>query len=325
MIRFIFRLVLVAIIVVALAIGWFRMSASAREDQTAEALQTDTSRFVDTIHGRIHMMAAGPEGGPPVLLIHGSVGWAGLWTDTMAYLADRGFKVIAIDLPPMGLSDRDTRSDYSRQAQGLRILAFLDAEDIKPIIVAHSFGAGAAVEAIMAEPDSFAGGILIAGAMSLGQDGTGMTLPAPLRSLRIREAAIASTVTNPYAIRQFFKLFVHRKDSITDAIVDTLERPLTRTGTTEALAQWLPTLILPPREAASSDPEKYAALDLPMALIWGREDIITPPDQAAELSAALNDAPIFWLGNTGHIPQIEATQAFHETLINALAVISAGG
>ncbi len=325
MVRLLFRLVLAAIIVVALAIGWFRMSASAREDQTAEALQTDVSRFVDTVHDRIHMMAAGPKDGPPVLLIHGSVGWAGLWTGTMTYLADQGFNVIAIDLPPMGLSDRDTRADYSRQAQGLRILAFIEAENIKPIIVAHSFGAGAAVEAIMAEPDSFAGGVLIAGAMSLGQDGTGMTLPAPLRSPGMREATIASTVTNPYATKQLFRLFVHRKDSITDAIVDTLEYPFTRRGTTEALAQWLPTLILPPRQAASSDPANCAALDLPMVLIWGREDKITPPSEAGALSAALNSAPIFWLGNTGHIPQIEAPQAFHETLINALAVITAGG
>ena len=69
MLRLLFRLVLAALIIVALAIGWFRMTASAREDQTAEALQTDTSRFVDTIHGRIHMMSAGPEDGPPVLLI----------------------------------------------------------------------------------------------------------------------------------------------------------------------------------------------------------------------------------------------------------------
>ena len=62
-----------------------------------------------------------------------------------------------------------------------------------------------------------------------------------------------------------------------------------------------------------------------MTLIWGREDTTTPPSQATELSTALNNAPIFWLGNTGHIPQIEAPLAFHETLTNALAVIAAGG
>ena len=325
MVRFLFRLVLGAIIVVALAIGWFRMAATAREDQPAENLLTETSRLVETVHGRMHVMTAGPNDGIPVLLIHGSVGWAGLWSDTMTYLADRGFKAMAIDLPPMGLSDRDARSDYSRQAQGLRILAFAEAEGIKPIVVSHSFGAGAAFEAMMAAPDDFRGAVVIAGALSLGQDGTGMTLPAPLRSRQIREATIASTVTNPYLTRWLFKLFVHRKDSITDAVVDALEYPFTRAGTTEALAQWLPTLILPPRGAASSDPANYAALEMPIALIWGREDVVTPPNEAEALSAALDAAPIFWLGNTGHIPQIEAPQAFHETLVNALAVIAAGG
>lgn len=325
MVRFLFRTVVLTIIVAALAVGWFRMSAVGREDQSVEALRTDASRFVDTPHGRIHMMAAGPEDGPPVLLIHGSVGWAGLWIDTMTYLADSGYNVIAIDLPPMGLSDRDTRMDFSRQAQGLRILAFIEAEGIKPIVVAHSFGAGAAVEAMMAAPDNFEGAVIVAGALSLGQDGTGLTLPAPLRSGRVREAAVASTVTNPYATKWLFQRFVHRKDSITDDIVEVLEHPFKRAGTTETLARWLPTLILPPREAASSDPANYASLDVPVALIWGREDAVTPPDQANTLGLAMNNAPIFWLGNTGHIPQIEAPQAFHETLINALAVVAAGG
>lgn len=325
MMRFLFRLVLAAILVVALAVGWFRMSAAGRENQTADALLTDTSRFVETTYGRVHIMEAGPEDGVPVLLIHGSIGWAGLWVDTMADLASRGFRAIAIDLPPMGLSDRDARSDYSRQAQGLRILAVLEAAGVKPVIAAHSFGAGPAVEAMMADPDAFLGGIVIAGALSLGQDGTGMNLPAPLRPTRVREAVIASTVTNPYVAKWLVQQFVFRKDSITDAVVETLEYPFARSGTTEALAHWLPRLILPPRGAASSDPANYAALDLPVALIWGREDTVTPPVQGETLAAALNNAPVFWLGDTGHIPQIEAPQVFHDTLANALAVILAGG
>ncbi len=323
MLRFLFRLTIAAIILAALAVGWFRMSAAGREDQSAEVLLSDSGRLIETIHGQIHLIEKGPADGAPVLLIHGAFGWAGLWAETMEHLADHGFRAIAIDLPPMGLSDRSTRTDFTRQAQALRILAFLEVEDVKPVIVAHSFGAGAAFEAMMIDPERFQGGIVVAGALSLGQDGTGMSLPVPLRSQRIREAAIASTVTNPYVFKWLYQRFVHRKDRITESTIDTLTYPFTRVGTTETFASWLPTLILPPRGAASSELSNYAALEMPVALIWGREDLITPPDDARTLGTALNNAPIFWLENTGHIPQLEVPEEFHETLINALAVVDA--
>ena len=54
--------------------------------------------------------------------------------------------------------------DYSRQAQGLRILAVAETLDTPPVLVAHSFGAGGAVEAMMAGQDVFRGGVIVAGA-----------------------------------------------------------------------------------------------------------------------------------------------------------------
>lgn len=324
MLRFLYRLILATSLTMAVAVVAFRVAAINREAVSAEALLTPQSRMVETIHGRIHVMEAGPEDGTPVLLIHGSVGWAGLWRATMGDLASRGYRAMAIDLPPMGLSDRDTRTDFSRQAQGLRILAFAEAAQVRPIIVAHSFGAGAAVEAMMAAPDTFAGGVIIAGALGLGDDGTGQTLPLPLQPRLIREAAMAATVTNPYATKWLFRQFVYRKDSIDADTVAVLEYPFLRNGTTETLAAWLPTLLVAPRGAASSDPARYATLAPPVVLIWGREDTVTPPDQAEALRAALGDAPLFWMGETGHIPQIEAPDTFHRLLANALEIIEKG-
>ena len=254
-----------------------------------------------------------------MLLIHGSVGWAGLWAPTMDHLAAEGYRVIAIDLPPMGLSDRSNHTDYSRQAQGLRVLSFVEAAEIRPVVVAHSFGAGAAVEAVMADPSAFAGAVVIAGALNLGQDGTGRETPWFLTSEILREIVVAATVTNPHLTRALFSRFVHRSAAITDAQVDSVQYPFAREGTTDTIARWLPTLLIPPRGAASTDPAAYAALSLPVALIWGREDSVTPPDQAEALATALTDAPITWLDDVGHIPQIEAPEAFHAALTEALS------
>ena len=113
MARSLFRTILWVIALAILVIAAYRVAADQRERMTADQLLPPNGRFVETAHGRIHALEAGPEDGPPVLLIHGSVGWAGLWAPTMDHLAAEGYRVIAIDLPPMGLSDRSNHTDYS--------------------------------------------------------------------------------------------------------------------------------------------------------------------------------------------------------------------
>lgn len=321
MLRSLLRTIFWIVALLAVAVGGFRFAADQRERFTAEELLPEGGVFTETAHGRLHTIEMGPEDGTPVLLIHGSVGWAGLWVDTMEVLAAKGYRAIALDLPPMGLSDRDNFTDYSRQAQGLRILAFAEARGIRPVIVAHSFGAGAAAEAILAEPAAFEGAVIIAGALALGKDGTGQKVPFPLGSEVVREIVVANSVTNPYLTGPLFRRFVHREEAITDEQVAILEYPFTRAGTTDTLARWLPTLLVPPRGAASSKPESYRALDLPVALIWGREDTVTPPDQAVELQDALGGAPLFWMADVGHIPQIEAPAEFNTLLTETLATV----
>ncbi len=321
MLRSLLRTVFWIVSLLAVAIGGFRFAADQRERFTADELLPQGGTFVETAHGRIHAIEMGPDDGQPVLLIHGSVGWAGLWVETMEVLAVEGYRAIAIDLPPMGLSDRDNFTDYSRQAQGLRILSFAEARGIRPVVVAHSFGAGAAAEAMIASPEAFSGGVIIAGALALGKDGTGQEMPAPLGSEVVREIAVANTVTNPLLIGPLFKRFVHREEAITDERVAVLEYPLTRQGTTDTIARWLPTLLVPPRGAASSVPENYGGLGLPVTLIWGREDTVTPPDQALQLQDALGDAALVWMEDVGHIPQIENPNQFNALLLNALAEI----
>lgn len=322
MARSLLRTLLWLLAFAALVVAGYRIAADQRERFTAEELVPEGGRFVATAHGRLHVLEAGPADGVPVLLIHGSVGWSGLWSDTMRHLADEGYRVLALDLPPMGLSDRSNFTDYSRQAQGLRVLALVEAEGLQPIVVAHSFGAGAAMEAVLADPGAFRGAVIVAGALTLGGDGTGREVPAPLRSEVLREIVVANTVTNPHLTRVLFSRFVHRAEAITDAQVESVQYPFARQGTTDTIARWLPTLLVPPRGAASTDPAAYGGLSLPVALIWGREDSVTPPDQAVALQAALGGAEIRWLDDVGHIPQIEDPEVFHRALSDELDEIT---
>lgn len=66
----------------------------------------------------------------------------------------------------MGFCERDPAGDYSRERQGRRIIALVAAMGIRPVLVAHSFGAGAAAEAAMAAPEAFTGLVVIDGAVA---------------------------------------------------------------------------------------------------------------------------------------------------------------
>jgi len=64
--------------------------------------------------------------GPPVLLIHGFTSEAPTWRHVLPLLATR-FRVIAVDLPGFGLSDKPAGFDYSLRGFARWILAYMDA------------------------------------------------------------------------------------------------------------------------------------------------------------------------------------------------------
>lgn len=148
----------------------FRVAAIYRETETAEALAPANGRFVATTEDRIFVTETGSVSGKPALLIHGSGAWGGLWSETATVLAQKGYRSIALDLPPFGFSDRPASKDYSRTAQARRILALVAAMKLdRPVIVGHSFGGGPALEAVMRSPQTFSRIILVDPALGIDE------------------------------------------------------------------------------------------------------------------------------------------------------------
>jgi pimeloyl-ACP methyl ester carboxylesterase len=311
-------LVLILVSLTLVLLLGLRLASAIREVGLLPVRLPEEGQIVETSLGPIYIEELGPETGQPVLLFHGSVGWSRMWRPTQAALAAEGYRAIAFDMPPMGWSFRDPAGDYSRATQARRALALIQALGIRPVLVAHSFGAGPAAEAAMQDPAAVAGLVVVAGAIGLDTDGTGKTLPWPLGYPFLRELAISATVTNPPAMGPLLRRFLHRKDAATPEVIAMLNLPGKRSGTTTALADWLPSLLLPPVGAQSTRPEGWIAFPLPLALIWGDRDTATPLDQGQRL-ADLTGAPLAVLADVGHIPQLEAPAQFQAALLAALA------
>jgi pimeloyl-ACP methyl ester carboxylesterase len=298
-----------------------RLAAAIREVGVLPANIPEEGTIVETALGEVYVEELGLADGPPLILVHGSVGWSRMWRPTQEALAAEGYRAIAFDMPPMGWSFRDPNGDYSRATQARRILALVKALGVKPILVSHSFGAGPAAEAAMQEPDAFAGLVVVSGAVGLRSHLKAGSLIWPLNYPFVRELAVSATVTNPPAMGTLLRLFLHRKEAATPEVIKMLNLPGKRAGTTAAIADWLPSLLVPPTDALSTRPEGWQSLPLPLAFIWGDRDTATPLADG-QLLAELSGAPLSILQDVGHIPQIEAPAEFQAALIAALAALN---
>ncbi|SIO17323.1 alpha/beta fold hydrolase [Vannielia litorea] len=310
--KLLFKLLAWVVLIVLVTLLALRLLAALRETRTEAPAP---GALVQTDLGALYVIDMGPRDGPPVLLIHGSIGWSAFWEETLVALAAQGYRAIAFDMPPMGWSERDPAGDYGRARQAQRVLALTEALGISPVLVAHSFGAGAGAEAVMADSSAFAGFLVVDGA--IGLEAQAKPLPLPLRSGAVRQLAVSASITNPWAMQPMLRAFLHVKDRAAP-YVDTLNAPMMRTGTTAAMADWLPTLLTRPEEAPSVTEEGWRGLALPTGFLWGVEDTATPLAQGERLAALVEGSRLWPLEGLGHIPQIEDPAAFQAALIEAL-------
>src|ERR1700743_2739802 len=64
-------------------------------------------------------------------------------------------------------------------------------------------------------------------------------------------------------------------------------------------------------------------IQIPVSLIWGRNDKITPPEVAEEFNQLLPDSELHWIDKCGHAPMMEHPQEFNRLLKGFLAKIEA--
>ena len=53
---------------------------------------------------------------------------------------------------------------------------------------------------------------------------------------------------------------------------------------------------------------------IPSCIIWGKNDIVTPPDVAELFHEKLPDSDLFWIDECGHAPMMEHPNQFNEIL-----------
>ena len=295
-----------------------------RETAHPTQLAVNGSRLVMAGHLSMHYRQWGPDDGMPVVLIHGTLAWAETWRDIAGPLGDAGFRVIAPDIPPFGLSRRPQDADYSRTAQARIITTFLDAVELeRPVLVGHSFGGGGTVEAAHMRGGDIRGLVLLDVALGLSAPDKGPPWFSPVFLFEpVRTAFASTTFANPLFIPSGLRAFVADDAVVTEERVALYRRPLAAKGTSEAIGAWMQAGLYGTHEGAhTTSRQGVSELAMPALVIWGREDGVTPLSQGEEIAKLLPDARLAVLDGVNHIPHVEAPDAVLREMLPFLTAL----
>ncbi|WP_345165353.1 alpha/beta hydrolase [Sphingomonas daechungensis] len=286
-----------------------------------EATAPAGTTYFATPAGHVAARVAGPADGIPVVLVHGTAAWSGFWSEVADHLAQQGWRVIAIDLPPFGWSDRDPSARYDRITQAERLSAILGVLGKPAVVVGHSFGAGAVTELGLRHPEQVRGLVLVDAALGELDPKTEAPVAKVMRAEPVAQLATSAIVTNPNALEPFLRSLIERKEQA-HRWIPVLREPMLREGSTSAYAAWLPNLLTKQDGALSRRSATLSAIKIPVALIWGDADTVTPLPQGKRIEALTRARSLTILSGVGHIPHIEDPAAFQAALDQSLKTVT---
>lgn len=313
---------------VAAALSAWLIYAAVRV-QVTETLERRSAapaggRWIRAHDTEVHLREWGSPDAPPLLLVHGTGAWAGTWVSNVQALQAAGFRVVAMDLPPFGFSVPPPGRDYSRAAQARRILAVAEQLGPAPVtLLGHSFGGGPAAEAAMLDGKRIAHLVLVDAAIGLREEEASACPPpgaagAVLAWPGLRTLLVAGAGTEPGLSRYWLEQFVARKEVVTQERTAIYQQPFASRGFSEGLGDWAYQFATGCEQPASIRPASFRQLQVPVSIVWGDLDTITPLAQGQRLLQLLPNARLTVLRGVGHIPQIEDVAGFNAAIANVL-------
>ncbi|MGJ4732260.1 alpha/beta fold hydrolase [Leptospira levettii] len=296
-----------------------------RESFTPEEIAPKTGRWIQSYDVNIYIQEMGDPKNPAVVLIHGMGSWSELWRETMVALSQNGYYAIAIDLPPFGFSERPKPTELKSIQQGKRIVSVIDALGLQNVhLLGHSFGGGATLHTALLIPNRILSLQLVDIAVNLEEKKE--SIPSEPNRFEtfwnfslLRNRLLEVTATNPHLTKILFSQFVHSSDCITEEKVKVIQMPMRIKGTTSFLGDWLGEFIFHSDDLLAKDTRLYGKnLTMPIDLIWGDLDTVTPIADAEKIKSFLTNSRLHFIQGVGHIPQLESPENFNKLLLKNL-------
>lgn len=258
------------------------------------------------------------SGAQTLLLIHGLAGNAGFWRYNIPELA-RHYRVIAVDLPGYGRSQKDATYPYDMvfYAETLsRLIAELGLQQVVP--VGHSMGGQIAMTLALRHPGQVSRLVLAAPAgVEPFRPGEGEWLANALTIRSIREVP-------EDGIRRNLSMNFYNWNGRWEWMVEErarMARAADMPHFAHAVVRSVSGMLDQPTTA------KLPQITQPAVIIYGRYDGLIPnpylhPGRTADVfrrgAAAMQDARLVELDRTGHMLMIESADAFNRAVLDFL-------
>jgi pimeloyl-ACP methyl ester carboxylesterase len=257
---------------------------------------------IKTKQGRVATMSAGS--GQPIVMLHGLGATKIEFMPTLAALAPNGWRVVAIDLPGFGDSDKPFPAAYDARFFAKWVVATLDKLGIdRAHVLGHSMGGRVALEVGMTAPDRTDRLVAMTPSMAwLSQ----ARWTKPLRLVR-PELGLLQPTPKPFV------------DGIVRRLVPDAEHHLIAPALDEFMRSYLTprgrvAFYAAARNIALENPEPFwhrlEELSPESLFIWGRRDTLVPIAFARHVKRALPAAAHVEL-DCGHVPQLECPRKVH--------------
>ena len=249
---------------------------------------------------------AGPADAPLVLLVHGFTGSKENWLAMARELA-RGHRVLAVDLPGWGESERLADADYGPAAQAGRLAEFIAALPRQPdLVVGHSMG-GQIVGLMAARHPGVAPRLVL-------MSSAGVSFEQNAFASAVLAGENPFQVTNRAEFRRYLDIVFAEPPFVPWPASEALVR---RRRADVGFEQRVLDGIGRGPEALALEAE-LGNIAAPTLLLWCRDDQVIDASAAAVFAAGLRDSRTVLLEGCGHMPMMARPREVADVLADFL-------
>jgi pimeloyl-ACP methyl ester carboxylesterase len=251
--------------------------------------------------------------GPPVLLVHGWPTSSHLWRDVMPAMAG-GNRVIAVDLPGFGASDKPVDATYDFAFFERAIEGLLEALGVGEVgIAVHDLGGPVGVHWAIRNPDRVTRLALLNTLLFPPFAPEVMEFVTQLMTPGEREK-----LTSREGLGELMRLAFADDANVSEDVLDAIVAPFPDDGSRLALARAGVGLDL---EGLAEIDKRFSELRMPLRAVYGEQDGVLP-DVAETMARVKREHPeteVTALPDCGHFLQEEAPERVGELLAEFFA------
>lgn len=235
--------------------------------------------------------------GVTFVFLHGLVGLNDHWEDVTARVRDR-VRCVLFELPLLRL-----RGDHCSIHGATDLTArFVKERFSEPVVlVGNSFGGHVAARLAIDHPE-LVRGLVLTGA-------SGILEKSMVSDIQIRPS-------REWLSRKIGELFFDRTN-MRENDLDRAFAELSDRGGARAMVK----LSRSARKDHLGD--RMRDVRVPTLLVWGRQDVVTPPEAAEGFARSIPGSKLVWLDNCGHAPMIEKPEEFAAEVLGFASELTA--